>query len=103
MVTYSELSLKTCSSAKIMTLYYTDVASIVHSFDREQYISDIYMTDNVAYGHTHVKVLQYHVSMTIMSIVRISCNSSNRWIMHTQKCFSGTLIPRPLLYSVART
>ena len=34
-------TLKICSSAKIMTLYYTDVASIVHSFDRKQCTSDI--------------------------------------------------------------
>ena len=44
-----------------------------------------YDSDNVAYGRTHVRVLQYHISMTII-IVRISCNSSNQRIMHTQKC-----------------
>ena len=60
MITCQSTMMTICSSVVIMTLYYTDVASIVHSFDRKQCISDI-GSDNVAYGHACVEVLKYHI------------------------------------------
>ena len=52
-----------------MTLYCTEVAiaSTVHSFDRKHAFR-AYDSDNVdivyIYGHAHVKVLQYQLSLT---------------------------------------
>ena len=61
MVTCQSAMMTICSSVRVMTLYYTDVASKVHSFDRNNAFR-AYDSDNVdivyAYGHAHVKVLQ---------------------------------------------
>ena len=61
----------TCQSAIMDSSYNHDsllrrcsqLSDSIHSFDRKQCIlNQTYGSDNVVYGHAHVKVLQYHIN-----------------------------------------